>query len=98
VPGVNGSVSSVVTNSFAVPVGAPVPARQVRKLAYRVIAQIADRFRVSAGDPAARRLLGSERAEPAGEPALAASSFGQGIHLPAETPGIRRYIRRSERR
>jgi hypothetical protein len=80
---VSGSASSVVTNFFAVPVGALGPARLARKLAGQVIGQIADGFGVSVGDEAALRLLGSERAEPAGQLALTASSFGrESISLP----------------
>ena len=80
---VSGSASSVVTNSFAVPVRALGPARLVRNLAGRVIGQIADGFGVSVGDQAAFRLIGNERAESAGELALTTSSFGrESISLP----------------
>ena len=50
---VNSSGSSVVTNPISWRVDLAGPARQVQKLARRLIAQIADRVRISAGGPAA---------------------------------------------
>jgi hypothetical protein len=95
----NGSASAWVTYFSAVSVGALGPARQVRMLACRVIGQIADRFRVSEGDQAARRLLGSERAQPAAEPALAASAIGResiSLPKPRESAGISEVLRGGE--
>ena len=96
---VSGRASSVVTNSFAVPVGALGPARLVRKLAGRVIGQVADCFGVSVGDQAAVRVLGSERVEPAGERVWATSSLGRdsiSLPKPRESTGISEVLRGGE--
>jgi hypothetical protein len=72
-----------VTNPISWRVDLAGPLRQVQKLARRLFAQIADRVRISAGGPAADRLLGGERQELTSAPALAASSFGrESIPLP----------------
>jgi hypothetical protein len=73
----------VVTNPISWRVDLAGPVRHVQKLARRLIAQIADRVRISAGGPATDRLLGGERQELTSAPALAASSVGrESIPLP----------------
>jgi hypothetical protein len=73
----------VVTNPISWRVDLAGPVRQVQKPARRLIAQIAARVRISAGGPAADRLLGGERQELTSAPALEASSFGrESIPLP----------------
>jgi hypothetical protein len=62
-----------VTNPISWRVDLAGPVRQVQKLARRLFAQIADRVRISAGGPAADRLLGGELQELTSAPALAAS-------------------------
>jgi hypothetical protein len=61
-------------------------------LACRLIAQLAHRGRISAGGPAVCRLSGGERQELAA-PRAGGFVIWQGIHSPAETPAIDRYIR-----
>ena len=79
----NSGGSSVVTNPISWRVDLAWPVRQVQKLARRLIAQIADRVRSSAGRSAADRRLGCEHHELTSAPALEASSFGrESIPLP----------------
>jgi hypothetical protein len=90
----------VVTNPISWRVDVLGPARQVRAMACRLIAQLADRIRISAGGPAVCRLSGGERQKLTSAPVLAASSFGrESIPLPKprQSTAISEVMRGGER-